>query len=180
MPTIAFYGPRREDVEELVRLADYVDGLSQQEEATAVVLASSFTLNSETLTNLRPSLGLPEPEKHTVIRYHGTVDKRDAFNWNTLTADYLVVGDPVQTHLGEENQRVVTLFARDVLCGVGPGTAYEPLEELFRLENGCTVRIYRRTRDLTGEEYRSISDRLQSLYPEYAELYEVPAWMRAQ
>ena len=179
LPTIAFYGPRREDVEELVRLADYVDGLSGGEEATAVVLASSFTLNSETLTNLRPSLGLPEPETRTVIQYHGTVDKRDAFNWNTLTADYLVVGDPVQTHLGEENQRVMTLFAQDVLDGTGPGTAYEPLEETFRLENGCTVRIYRRTRDLTVEEYRSVSDRLQRLYPEYAELYEIPAWMGA-
>ncbi len=179
-PTIVFYGPRREDLKELERLVGYVDGLSDTCPSTAVVLASSFTLNSETLTNLRPSLGMPEPENRTVIQYHGTVDKRDPFNWNTLTADYLVIGDPVQTHLGEENQQVMALFAHDVLDGTGPGMAYRPLEAVFRLENGCTVRIYERTRDLTQEEYYSISDRLQALYPEYAELYGVPGWMRVK
>lgn len=177
LPTIAFYGPARSDMEELTALRDYVDSLSAQGEKTAVVLASSFTLNDETLTNLRPSLGLGEPEQTTTIRYQGTVDKRDPFNWNTLTADYLIVGDPVQTHLGEENQQVITLFARDVLSGEGPGSAYEPLEETFVLEGGVTVRVYRRVRDLTGEEYRLISHRLQALYPEYEALYAVPDWL---
>ena len=177
LPTIAVYGPARSDMEELTALRDYVDSLSSQGEKTAVVLASSFTLNDETLTNLRPSLGLREPEQTTTIRYQGTVDKRDPFNWNTLTADYLIVGDPVQTHLGEENQQVITLFARDVLSGEGPGSAYEPLEETFVLEGNVTVRVYRRTRDLTGEEYRLISHRLQALYPEYEALYAVPDWL---
>lgn len=100
-----FRGPSRDDIDQLIELVDYVDSLSAQEQKTAVVLASSFTLNSETLSSLRPSLNLPEPERQTVIRYQGTVDKRDAFNWNTVSADYLIVGDPVQTHLGEETSR---------------------------------------------------------------------------
>ena len=177
-PSIAFYGPVREDINELAALADYVDGLSADGEKTAVVLASSFTLNSETLTNLRPSLGLPEPGHKTVIRYQGTVDKRDPFNWNTLTADYLIVGDPIQTHLGEENQQVFALFARDVLTGEGPGSAYRALPETFALEEGTAVRIYERTRNLTGEEYKLISRRLQALYPDYADLYKVPDWIQ--
>lgn len=177
-PTIAFYGPARSDIDALLALGDYVDGLSAEGEKTAVVLASSFTLNSETLTNLRPSLGLPEPDHKTVIRYQGTVDKRDGFNWNTLTADYLIVGDPIQTHLGEENQRVFTLFAQDVLSGEGPGSAYVPLPETFELAEGVTVRVYERTRNLTGEEYRTISRRLQNLYPDYADLYWVPDWIQ--
>lgn len=177
-PSIAFYGPVREDINELAALADYVDGLSADGEKTAVVLASSFTLNSETLTNLRPSLGLPEPGHKTVIRYQGTVDKRDPFNWNTLTADYLIVGDPIQTHLGEENQQVFALFARDVLTGEGPGSAYRALPETFELEEGAAVRIYERTRNLTGEEYKLISRRLQALYPDYAGLYKVPDWIQ--
>ena len=177
-PSIAFYGPVREDINELAALADYVDSLSADGEKTAVVLASSFTLNSETLTNLRPSLGLPEPGHKTVIRYQGTVDKRDPFNWNTLTADYLIVGDPIQTHLGEENQQVFALFARDVLTGEGPGSAYRALPETFALEEGTAVRIYERTRNLTGEEYKLISRRLQALYPDYAGLYKVPDWIQ--
>lgn len=177
LPSFVFFGPTRSDMESLTTLADYVDALSVHGEKTAVVLASSFTLNNETLTNLRPSLNLPPPDVTTVIRYQGTVDKRDPFNWNTLTADYLVVGDPIQTHLGAENQQVMTLFAQDVLSGVGPGSAYSPLPVSFSLGEGCTVRIYERTRDLTGAEYRLISSRLQALYPDYASLYAVPHWV---
>ncbi len=176
LPSFIFYGPQRSDMEQLIALADFVDGLSAQEPRTAVVLASSFVFNSETLTNLRPSLGLREPQVRTTIQYHGTVDKRDAFNWNTPGADYLIVGDPVQVHLGEENQRVVSLLARDVLEGVGPGEAYEALPETFALE-GVTVRLYRRSRDWTVEEYRSISERLQGYYPDYAQLYRLPDWV---
>lgn len=177
LPSFVFYGPQRADIDQLTALADYVDGLSAEEPRTAVVLASSLLFNGDTMTNLRPSLGLPEPEVRTVLRYHGTVDKRDPFSWNTLTADYLIVGDPIQTHLGEENQQVLVLFARDVLEGTGPGTAYEPLPDTFTVADGVTVRIFRRTRDLTAEEYRLISDRLTALYPEYAAQYAVPDWV---
>jgi len=177
LPSFVFYGPQREDVDQLLALADYVDDLSAWEPHTAVVLASSFTFNSETLTNLRPSLNLPEPQVKTVIQSHGTVDKRDVFNWNTPAADYLILGAPVQVHLGEENQQIMALLAHDVLAGTGPGSAYEPLPETFSLENGVTVRIYRRARDWTYEEYRSISDRLTALYPDYAQLYSLPGWL---
>lgn len=177
LPSFQFYGPRRSDIDQLLALADAVDGLSAEEPHTAAVLASSFTFNSETLTSLRASLSLPEPETGTVVQYHGTVDKRDAFNWNTAQADYLIVGDPVQTHLGEENQQVMALLAHDVLEGIGPGTAYEALPETFSLENGVTVRLYRRTRAWTAGDYCSISDRLTALYPDYAGLYAVPAWI---
>lgn len=177
LPSFHFYGPSRDDIDQLVELADYVDSLSAQDEKSAVVLSSSLTLNGETLTNLRPSLNLPEPERQTTIRYQGTVDKRDSFNWNTVTADYLIVGDPVQTHLGEENQQVFALFAHDVLEGTGPGAAWRALPATFELQNGVTVRVYQRTRNLTAEEYYMISDRLTALYPDYAEQYAVPEWI---
>ena len=44
----------------------------------------------------------------------------------------------------------------------------------FHLQDGVTVYIYRRTRDITAEEYRAISDELTALYPEYAEQYRSP------
>ena len=129
------------------------------------------------MTNLRPSLNLPSPPVSTEIWYHGTVDKRDAFNWNTAAADYLVVGDPVQVHLGEKNQLVMALLAHDVLEHTGPGTAYTPLPETFTLQGGATIRIYARSREWTYEEYQSISERLTSAYPGYAQLYALPEWL---
>lgn len=177
LPSFVFYGQSRPDIQQLIELADFIDSLSAEEQKSVVVLASAFDFNSETLSNLRPSLGLHEPARTTNILYHGTVDKRDPFNWNSLEADYLVIGDPIQVHLGEENQQVMALFARDVLEGSGPGSAYEPLPETFAVMNGVTVRVYRRTRYLTGDEYRSISQRLTALYPDYAEQYAVPGWV---
>ena len=174
LPSFVFYGPGRTDIDQLTALADYVDALSAEEEKSAVVLSSSLTFNSETLTNLRASMNLPRPAAHTLIRGQGSVDKRDPFNWGTLTADYLIIGDPIQTHLGEENQQVIVLLARDVLEGTGPGRAYAPLPETFSLEGGVTVRIFQRTRELTAEEYGLISDRLTALYPDYAWQYALP------
>lgn len=174
LPSFVFYGPSRGDIDQLTALADYVDALSAEEPKSAVVLSSSLIFNSETLNNLRASMNLPQPAVYTHIRGQGTVDKRDPFNWETLTADYLIIGDPVQTHLGEENQQVIVLLARDVLEGTGPGRAYVPLPETFSLEGGVTVRIFRRTRELTAEEYRLVSDRLTALYPDYAWQYALP------
>lgn len=177
-PSFHFYGPQRTDVDELLELADYLDTLSFREDKTVAVLASSFTLNSETLSSLRASLDLPETESGTSITYHGTVDKRDPFNWNTAFADYLVVGDPVQVHLGEENQQVMALLAHHVLDGTGPGKAYSKLAPTFHLANGVTVRVYKRMRPWRIEEYRAIANPLMRMYPEYASLYEVPRWLK--
>ena len=176
-PSFHFYGPKRSDMDELLRLADYLDSLSQLEPKTAVVLSSSFTLNLESVASLRASMDLPEPEVRTTLQYHGTVDKRDAFNWNTALADYLVVGDPPQTHLGEENQQILTILVNHILNGTGPGQAYTELAPTFHLANGVTVRIYRRIRPWSLEEYQVISDALVDLYPEYKELYEIPKWL---
>lgn len=177
-PSFHFYGPQRSDIDELLRLADYLDSLSRLEEKTVVVLSSSFTLNYETIASARASLDLPEPEVRSILQYHGTVDKRDGFNWNTAFADYVVVGDPAQTHLGEENQQILTILANHILNGTGPGKAYTQLAPTFELANGVTVRVYRRLRPWYVEEYHDISDPLIKLYPEYEELYSIPEWIK--
>lgn len=178
-PSFHFYGPKRYDIDELLALCDYVDDLSARraEPVTATVLASSFVLNTETVSSLRASLDLPEPTVKTTIQFHGTVDKRDGFNWNTAFSDYLIVGDPVQTHLGEENQQVLALLVNHILNGTGPGKAYHELPDTFIVDGNVTVRIYRRTRAWTMDEYHAISDPLQKMYPKYAELYAIPAWL---
>lgn len=175
LPAFSYQGPRRGDLMELVALRAYVDNLSAEEEKTAVVVASSFTLNGDVYHNLLPSLNLPEPTgPKTRMGYLADVDKRDGFSWNALSADYLIATDPVQTHLGEENQQLVALLARDLLDGTGPGAAFRPLERSFTLDGGVKVYIYRRTRPVTAQEYQSLSERLVARYPDYAALYQVP------
>lgn len=176
VPGFSFHGPRREDIGQLLALSDYLDDLAARDGTgtTAAVCASSFLLNSETLLNLRPSLNLPEREGGMDYIYVSSVDKRDGFTWAMLDADYLVVGDPVQVHLGEENQQVVALPAHAVLEGTGFGGAYERLEDSFTLQDGSAVYIYRRAREVTAAERQEISQRLTEQYPDYAGLYRAP------
>ena len=175
LPTFTYAPPQRTDVAQLVALRAYVDSLSAQEQKSAAIIASSFVFNTSIYENAYRSMGIPEPDTpQTDIIYFSSVDKRDAFSWNVLTADYLVVADPVQTHLGEENQHLVTVLAQPVLEGTGIGTAYERLDISFALEDGVMVYVYERVREVTAEEYQAISDTLTALYPDYADLYAVP------
>lgn len=175
LPTFTYIPPQREDIAQLVALRVYVDNLSAEKPKTAAVVASSFLFNSSIYDAVLRSVGIPEAESPTTsIVPFATVDKRDGFSWNALTADYLIVADPIQYHLGADNQHLVTVLARPVLEGTGIGTAYERLDVSFHLQDGMTVYIYRRTRDITAEEYRAISDELTALYPEYAEQYRSP------
>ena len=178
LPFFTYDPPVRTDLGQLIALRLYVDGLSAREPKTAAIAASSFTLNTSLYNSILRSANIPEgPGSKTEILYMADVDKRDGFSWNVLTADYLVVGDPVQTHLGEENQQVVAYLAHAVLEGTGVGTAYEPMEMSFPLQKDVTARVYRRTRDIRPEEYREISDHLTGLYPDYAERYQFPEWL---
>ena len=178
LPFFTYTPAARSDLGQLIALRLYMDGLSAQEPKTAAIAASSFTLNTSLYNSILRSANIPEaPGPKTEILYMADVDKRDGFSWNVLTADYLVVGDPVQTHLGEENQQVVAYLAHAVLEGTGVGTAYEPLEISFPLQKDTTARIYRRTRPVRPEEYQEISDYLTGLYPDYAERYQFPSWL---
>ena len=175
LPTFTYIPPQREDIAQLVALRVYVDNLSAEKPKTAAVVASSFLFNSSIYDAVLRSVGIPEAKSPTTsIVPFATVDKRDGFSWNALTADYLIAADPIQYHLGADNQHLVTVLAQPVLEGTGIGTAYELLDVSFHLQDGVTVYIYRRTRDITAEEYRAISDELTALYPEYAEQYRSP------
>ena len=175
LPTFTFVPPQRSDIAQLVALRAYVDNLSAEEEKTAAIIASSFTFNSSIYDAVLRSVGIPEPEgpKTSIVNF-ATVDKRDGFSWAALECDYLVVADPIQYHLGADNQHLVTVLARPVLEGTGIGTAYERLDVSFHLQDGVTVYLYQRTRDITAEEYRAISEELTARYPEYAEQYRSP------
>ena len=124
LPSFTYHPPRRNDIAQLIALRMYVDGLSAQEPKTAAIVSSSFVLNDSIYSNVLRSMDIPTPDgPETKLIYMATVDKRDGFSWNVLNADYLVVGEPVQTHLGPENQAILTLVADAVLSGTGLGTA---------------------------------------------------------
>ena len=174
LPSFTFYGPKRSDIDQLIALGNYVHGLSADVPKTASVLSSSMVFNAETLSNLWVSLNVPAPAPATAFYYLGTVDRVDAMNWDALTADYLIVADPVQTHLGEDNQRMISYPAHELLSGTGLGAYYRPLPESFELRDGVTVRIFERTGEVPPEVLDVLSARLLEAYPDYREAYARP------
>lgn len=172
VPGFSFHGPRRSDIDQLLSL-DYYLTVNCPNSSVAVC-ASSFLLNSETLINLYPSLAHPAPSPGVRYIYVNSVDKRDPFTWAMLDADYLVVGDPVQVHLGEENQQIIALVAHAVLDGTGLGSAYTRLPVSYTLQDGSLIYVYQRTRPVTPQERSWVSDQLTAKYPEYQALYQVP------
>ena len=175
VPSFIFYGPKREDIDSLLSLLEYLNSISENGSKTAVILSSSLTFNSETLTNLLPSLNIAEPDNQIQFISQGTVDRVNSLNWNIFNADYIVLGDPLQTHLGEENQEIIAFLVNDLLNGENMADAYLLRPDFFSLSNDVTVRIFERKRDLSHEELKFISDRLLSLYPDYEDKYGLPS-----
>jgi hypothetical protein len=71
--------------------------------------------------------------------------------------DYLLVAAPIQLHLGEENQQVVAIPAREVLDSTGFGAAYRPTGKTFFVGDGSiTVRLYERIREISEDERRTL------------------------
>ncbi len=164
------FAPKTMETEGIIKLRDRVNALAQTEAENGYVyiLASSETLNDDMLKN---SL-LPQTEEG-VPTLLGTnhVDKRDGIPNHLLVSKYIVVADPVQVHLGAENQQVIDFFAREILDGT-----YTPnLEriESIQITDKVTAHIYRRNSGYTEEFLNRVQAHFNALYPELEELFSV-------
>ena len=117
------YPEQRPDLEEIQRLLTYLEAQTRPGE-TVYVLASSEVLNSSLLEHAPLSLGLPGPRSYQVCHSPGRDNDRGSFPRLLFEADYILVGDPVQTHLQKGTQNVVTVPAAQLLTGEGFGRAY--------------------------------------------------------
>lgn len=165
LPSFSWSPPKRSDAMTVVGLLRYLDSLGAKGLHVGL-LASSFTLNQDMLLNSEASLSLPRvsdtPRSYLV--YLPDVDQRDGWSDALFKCDILAVADPPQTHLGEENQAVVVLPAKELLSGEGIGKAFRRLDKSFSLDGGVTVYIFEKTRDLTDDECESLRERFHAAH----------------
>ncbi|TKI05756.1 hypothetical protein [Martelella alba] len=95
------------------------------------------------------------------------VDLRDKLRLQPFMADYLVVADPVQLHLGGLGQDVIKFPAQALLERQNIGNAYTKLPYDFVLANGVHAYIYKKARTFTGQEVRELLDKFIQVYPEW-------------
>ena len=128
---------------QLQRLTAYLERTTEKNDKIGI-LASSSELNPSIIAAMSQALG----SRLTVL---GDVDSRDGFKKELLLADVIVATDPPSTHLGQENQRVITVPTEALLDRVSPlGSGFsQDSPEVFRLADGANIYIFRRMRPVS-------------------------------
>jgi hypothetical protein len=143
----------RDDLSELLRLARDIDALPRGDKRVGIV-ASSTQFSADQLRLVEYSLNVPMASVR--IRDYfaewSHIDSRDAMPLYLYDCAYIVVANPVQTHIAPENQTVVTAPYTALMSGTTLGAAFIRLPNEYKLTNGITVYIFQKNRELTDEE----------------------------
>lgn len=151
-PGITLRTPDRQDLAELLRLADHLDQLSGPEGRIIGVVSSSLLFNGDVLRNLELSLNLPMAQRRWYLADYSHIDGRDILPTYLYWTSYAVVAYPPQTHMRPEDQTLITITAMEIINGTTLGAAYEQLPISYHLDNDITVYIFRRVRAVSDEE----------------------------
>jgi len=154
-PEFSSYPPRDQDVDEILKITEYLDREVGEKGKTACILASSLTLNYETIMNAEISLSKDiesDVKRSDYFLQLADVDKRDGFSENLYWADYVLVPDMPQTHLSPDEQKVMVVTHQMITNGEGFGGAFKKTDKKFSLPDGIEIYVYERTRDITPDE----------------------------
>ena len=160
---------RRNDLDELQELADYLNSYTVPWHKSFYTLASGPALNADILRSLE------KPENDNAVRNElptADVDLRDGFpNWFFM-ADYVVVTDPVDLHLPAGTQEVVRALAGEVTSSASPiGRHFRAMKRTFMLGNNTAVTVYQRVSDYEPADIEYLKAYYNGLYPDYPELF---------
>lgn len=146
----------RNDIEEIESLCSYLEQI--QNDSKIYCVASGVTLNADILR----AAYLPG-DCDLNLAPVSDVDLRDGFPLGFLDSDIVITTEPVQTHLVEGTQKVVTLLQKE-FEGTSSKIAehFEKIKE-FTLDNEVKVCIYRKTKEFLREDICY----LQTLYDEH-------------
>ncbi|MBR2543976.1 glycosyltransferase family 2 protein [Candidatus Saccharibacteria bacterium] len=142
-----------QDLSNLMSFKDYV-----------YTLSSSDAFSDDILRNLN----LPNyPEYNISGVMH--VDKRDGFPSYFFDATYIIVANPVQTHLSEGSQDVIVYLANQILAG---NTTNLKLINTYQLDNGVSLNLYHKESKYSDNFLKETKQYFQNKYPNYPFLYE--------
>ena len=144
-------------------LMELVNELESQKYANKkiLVLASSFEFNPSILRTLIP-------DRAFWILDAGDVDLRDGFSVEKATqADYVITTIRPSLHLPWEHQQVIVIPGQEILDPTNPfGKHFSVnLQKPFKLADGNTVYIVKRTSELPPEAISWLTSQLRERYP---------------
>lgn len=153
----------RTDLAELARLKNWIDGHATPDRRYCV-LASSYTISdavADELWQLDPNGSplLADPSLRINVGM-AHVDARDGPPVAGLKdCAFMLVADPIQTHLVRAYQQDVIVPSSEMLAGVGIGANYRRSDEVFNLEKGVKLVVFDRVRPLDEADIAALDAR---------------------
>lgn len=168
--TTHYFSPLiRNDMAEINTIIADLKSIREENPAlTAYVLASSGILNDDILRMAQ------YPEQKTMssqlyTSYH--VDLRDGFDPKLLNADIVLVCDPIQTHLPDGTQRIITYPAELILNPDSYIGEHFKLYKQYSLDNGVTANMYIKCSPFDEEDYVQLAAYYDQYYSDYPDLF---------
>lgn len=162
------YAPlRRDDIDQLERLVQYLNEETVGTEKWVYVAASGFVLNHDILRKVH----LPETRNAVNNLYlTNDVDLRDGFPDSFLAAEYVVTTDPVQLHLasGQEVVRYPAEMIQDESSYIGQH--FIEISQ-FELDEGVTAKVYYKASDWDQSDLEQMKDYFNGLYPGHEDIF---------
>jgi hypothetical protein len=160
----------RTDLDQVRGLLGRLDAEVRRRPGYIYVLGSSSVLSDQVLAFANLSLG-SEFLSPSAVLSSAHVDRRDGFPRMLLEATYVVVAEPVQAHLGVDQQQVVVVPATSFLESRGIAAAFRRLPGEYHLDDDVTVSLFERVRPIRDDELAEMSDRLRASYPDRPDIY---------
>lgn len=153
----------RSDIPALRELAEFINTTRRPNE-TVYVFASSDAFNDSLFRDVL----LPNEYIQGILA-SAHVDKRDGFPNQYFLAEYIIVADPIQTHL-PNGQLVVTQPANDILTG-----KVRNLEKIrsFSIDNNVRLNVYKKTGPYDPEYIEELQGVFRATYPDYKNLTNI-------
>ena len=156
----------RNDIPQIQKLTDQLNEFGEQGNKVYVI-ASSYQLNDDIIR----CTYLPE-KLDAVENLCGTfhVDLRDGINTDLFDAEIVVVTDPVQLHLTDGSQRIISLFTEQFQNNTGIAKNFKALDS-YQLDDGITATVYQKVSEITKEQLKELEDTFDEYYSDYPELF---------
>ncbi len=151
----------RADRAELERMKDWVDARARPD-AKVCGLGSSYTFSGQLIAELwqlhpERRTAAPEPKTDVMMSDVDTVEGPPAAGLKDCA--FMIVGDPVQTHLDPDYQQTVIVPSREMLTGRGIGAKFRRTGEVFHLENGVSAVVFERTAPIDASDIAALQAR---------------------
>lgn len=155
---------KRSDFEEIDSMTDGIPSGS-----TVYVIASSGVMNQDIFAKRLIQRGIPL-DRFGLINVP-QVDLRDGFSPEFFSADIVIACLPVQTHLKEGSQQVITLLNQLVLDEESPAGKHYAVISEHELDDGVKAIVLKRENAYQREDIEEIARLFDALYPNNKDIF---------